>query len=801
MAALSLSICLFLLGFLAANVDAPSRLARLLAALAACLVILLSAAFLVSDYFTGNGITETVAFHLESGFRGAGISEHIGLGLAVIFGVTVASLPLAILFRVMPRYNLRHRVNVVRALSAALIVASLAVHPAVKDAWRLAPLYWPDTHTDPADAVAYPAEYVIPEPGAHRDRNLVFLYLEGLEQTYFNEELFPGLLPNLSRIRDNAVIYSDISHTVGSQWTIAGMVSSQCGLPLLASSGTNAMEGVDRFLPEAVCLGDILKEAGYRLAYMGGADLAFAGKGNFYRSHGFDDVLGRTELENEVSAGYLSSWGLYDDSLFTELKRKFDAFSSDHRPFGLFGLTLDTHHPTGHPSGSCEQNPYQDGDSSMLNAVHCTDRLAAEFINYIRQSEYGDETVIVVASDHLALRSDITHRLEKADRRHLLMILSPGGESFKIDRPGTTLDVAATVLDWLGFEVDGLGFGRNLNGDGQSLRTAETDLGEFLLGHRDFLNTLWRYPQLANGVKLADEGPDGMLTLGHRRIAAPAIFKVGDNGEVDDVILSTERDRNLTDIMRNLADNQRFLWVDRCAYIREFIGKIDREAAIRDRWCAVAGSLSGPELAYAMFADDTALGLSDLSHGLTRQPGDHSLAETRRKRLHLIHEMGGNPQLVAVDSESLAGIQIKSAGFGFGQSFVQTEEARLTLQRGLTLVGIGPEGDIEVYHEDTCDSSQDRDQDRIIADFNAGLDKLKARDAMPFALIAHDSAVCGTEELVGRLRTAWGGTTEGMIGFREPYVGIIRDESIAEEFNAAPGMTIGIELDSAPQRP
>lgn len=57
------------------------------------------------------------------------------------------------------------------------------------------------------------------------------------------------------------------------------------------------MGGMDIYLPGATCIGDILKHIGYSMTYSGGASLVFGGKGDFYRSHGFDIVRGKEEFE------------------------------------------------------------------------------------------------------------------------------------------------------------------------------------------------------------------------------------------------------------------------------------------------------------------------------------------------------------------------------------------------------------------------------------------------------------------------------------------------------------------------
>lgn len=68
---------------------------------------------------------------------------------------------------------------------------------------------------------------------------------------------------------------------------LMSLVNSQCGLPLSLPGGQgNNMGSISQFMPEAYCLGDILKDNGYELKFIGGAKSDFAGKrNNFIRNN------------------------------------------------------------------------------------------------------------------------------------------------------------------------------------------------------------------------------------------------------------------------------------------------------------------------------------------------------------------------------------------------------------------------------------------------------------------------------------------------------------------------------------
>ena len=143
--------------------------------------------------------------------------------------------------------------------------------------------------------------------------------------------------------------------------------------------------------------------------YLQGASTEFSGKNKFFSTHSFDEIYGREELKEKLTDKfYLNGWGLYDDVILNMSFEKFEELSFSDKKFALFTLTLDTHHPNGHPSRTCSDIPYKDGDNSILNAVHCSDFLISKFITKIQNSKYADKTLIILTSDHLAMKNTVS---------------------------------------------------------------------------------------------------------------------------------------------------------------------------------------------------------------------------------------------------------------------------------------------------------------------------------------------------------------------------------------------------------
>jgi hypothetical protein len=285
-------------------------------------------------------------------------------------------------------------------------------------------------------------------------KNLLFVFLEGFEAIYTDEDLFPGLTPNLQALNEEGWQLDNMQQVEGSSWTMAGLVSSLCGTPLLYESSFGGNEVLfSRMLDKATCLPDVLNSAGYQQIFMGGAALGFASKGSFLREHGFDTTLGRHELVNTLAdPDYVTGWGLYDDSLFSQALEQFNSLAASEQPFNLTLLTVDTHHPIGEPSASCSE--YDQIDNSILHAVHCTDYLLGEFLDQVKAHPAYEDTVVVLASDHLAMRNNAFPLFPENYQRRLYFNVLNSSVAVEQEIFATPLDISPTVLQLLGVQHD-----------------------------------------------------------------------------------------------------------------------------------------------------------------------------------------------------------------------------------------------------------------------------------------------------------------------------------------------------------
>lgn len=769
-----------------------SRAMAGLAALGVLGGLLLLVAYGAIDRLTGSGIDASVVYHLQTGLEGAATADFTGLAVGTVAAVLGAMAAAGLAYRLV-RTDEEARHGLARGLAgAALLGGAFWVNPAVGDLVRLV------GHAGiQAKAPAGPAP-----PGfvavdrlafAGPRRNLVVLYLESVERSYLDDTRFPGLMPNLRALEAEAVSFTDITEVEEAGWTIAGMVASQCGIPLVGSGA-----GMDRFLPGATCLGDLLDAEGYALAYMGGADLGFAGKGTFYGSHGFDLVEGRTELAPRLAdPDYVNDWGLFDDSLYPEVRKRFDALAAGDAPFVLAMLTLDTHHPFGFRSQSCADQPYGDGSNPMLNAVHCADRLAADFIRDVRSSPAFADTVLVVASDHMAMPNLAQEQLDAGERRNLLMLFAPGLEPALIDKPGTTLDIGPTILGVIGAPTPALGYGRDLLAGEATLRAGEPGLSALIDQGRGFLWSMWAYPQLSRGLAIDSEA--GEVLLGDQRLKYPALFVLDDRLAVTQVKFELHSDIPLVEMVAGLPDDQRFLWIDACQRTAVLATGAPADGA---SVCLLAGQLGNVILNHVALSDGVPLTGADVADLFASTDDRLALRDSLFADVDLRRQFTTEEIIAYTPPNGLTGrILVRSAGYGQGASWVWNPQAgeRVRLLRGLTLLGLTAEGaPVRIGHVDTCGYGG-RYSDMV--PLQGGFAEAMARDAKAFGgfvIVSHDSVICyGIDPGLEPLFAGTGLMRWRDLDYEQPYVAVIAGNGEVQEFVGSRRTALGIEVTDA----
>lgn len=254
--------------------------------------------------------------------------------------------------------------------------------------------------------------------------------------------------------------------------------------------------------------------------------MQFAGKGKFLASHQFQEIAGYETLQARMpDKTYLNNWGLFDDTLFDLAYDRFLELSAQKSRFGLFLLTLDTHHPDGHLSKAVAATSYGDGRNPMLNAVAASDRLIGRFVRRIQGSQAGKNTVIVIASDHLAMMNAASQLLQRGERRNLFLVLDPRDPAPRqVTRRGSTLDTGTTLLPFLGYQGS-IGLGRDL----RDPKVLESEIAHIqdsttLLSWQDEQAKFWHFPRFRKAFTFHEAKPEVIIDGCH--LAAPLLVEL-----------------------------------------------------------------------------------------------------------------------------------------------------------------------------------------------------------------------------------------------------------------------------------
>ncbi len=498
---------------------------------------------------TENGLDESFFYHLEENLTGADLMAFDGAlpkGIAAHLLAIGLSLILIIWLRTKrPHYSAR-----LYGAAISTLLLSLFINPTTTGFYKF---YFSKSVNDIGSYYVAPSTQ---DTGANK--NLIYIYLESMEAAYFDETRFPGLTPNLKNLMKTAVVFDNVGQTFGAEWTIAGMVASQCGIPLSKPGKFVTAHGLSSFLPKATCLGDTLKQQGYQLNYLAGADLAFAAKGTFYQSHGFERVEGFTQLK---SSDYKTDWGLYDDTTFKLLEERFNQLAKNHKPFALFSLTLDTHSPF-EVSASCKGYPYRDGKEGMLNAVHCTDKLIGQLISRLAQNSAYKDTLIVIGSDHTGINVSNLVGHGKNHRNNFLMMLNTEHAAQTIPTQGTTLDIAATVLHAMGQNTRAYGLGRSLLDPKPTLASSIPNFDLYVSGGRSYFHQFWSFPSARHGIHITPTGQQASME--DSTLKAPFLLSFDRTLNLRSQFHPMDGRGAITRYFTELGFGERFVWLDNC---------------------------------------------------------------------------------------------------------------------------------------------------------------------------------------------------------------------------------------------
>jgi len=310
-------------------------------------------------------------------------------------------------------------------------------------------------------------------------RNLIYIFVESFESSNVSKEngglLEESVVPNLEKMAFDNINFSNNDKiggaffSFGTNWTSGAMIAHTAGIPLKVTINDLSINSL-RF-NNIKSIGDILADNGYNSYLLLGSDADFGSRRSYFANHNYliKDYVSAKD-EGFIEDDYYEWWGYEDFKLYEYAKKMLEDISQDDKPFNLTMLTADTHFTDGYLDKSCEEK----FDDPYANSFYCADSMINNFINWIKEQEFYDNTTIVIVGDHLTMQDGFYDKeYDFYDRTIYNVFINSynEGEFENKNRVFTVMDLFPTTLSSIGANIEGdrLGLGTNLFSDKKTI--------------------------------------------------------------------------------------------------------------------------------------------------------------------------------------------------------------------------------------------------------------------------------------------------------------------------------------------
>ncbi|MEG0254011.1 LTA synthase family protein [Vagococcus sp.] len=321
-----------------------------------------------------------------------------------------------------------------------------------------------------------------------KKRNLVHIYLESYENSYFDKAsggyMPKNLMPDFEKLYSEGVSFSETTkkggpyQTYGSSWSVASMVNMSMGLPLKIPMNGNSYGKSGYFLPGAVSIGDVLYKEGYNQTIMFGADADFGGLTSFFTNHHDFKIYDWKYAKKigKIPEDYKVWWGFEDKKLYDYAKEEMTDLASKNKPFNFTMENADTHFPNGY----IEKGTPTPFDQQYANVIFHSQKQIVDFVRWIQEQDFYDDTTIVLTGDHLSMDKKFFRDFDKNYHRTTTNLILNGdfdNKDIKTDnRQFAPFDMYPTTLSAMGVKIEGnkLGLGTDLSSGDKTLIERDT---------------------------------------------------------------------------------------------------------------------------------------------------------------------------------------------------------------------------------------------------------------------------------------------------------------------------------------
>lgn len=286
--------------------------------------------------------------------------------------------------------------------------------------------------------------------------NIVLILLESFSSKMI-EPLggLPNITPNLNKLCTEGILFTRM-YASGDR-SDKGIIATVSGFPAQSTQSIIKYPLKSQKLPT---ISGILDSAGYHTTFYYGGDPDFAN----IRSYLYSAKFRRIITQDDFPKSYRNSkWGVHDEYVYKRLMGDIDTAKA---PFFKMYFTLTSHEPFEVPT--IPKFKGNDEQTKFLSSVYYADSCLGKFIDEAKTKDWYKNTLFILIADH-------GHRLPgnnpnfAAEKFKIPMLWFGGAlsnDSLVVKGTGSQNDLAATLLNQLGFGSKQFKFSKNMLSDG-----------------------------------------------------------------------------------------------------------------------------------------------------------------------------------------------------------------------------------------------------------------------------------------------------------------------------------------------
>ena len=285
---------------------------------------------------------------------------------------------------------------------------------------------------------------------------------------------------------------------------MASLTGLLFGLPLSTPTQNQYKSSDNTFLPGAISLLELFEKNDYAIAFVLSGKVEFSGAKNLFTNHAPSADIRGWEYFESHNIPVRGEWGMRDKDLYGQAQGVLEDLGQKEQPFFMIIQTLDTHSYA--ISYGDYPKPYRDDRDSFIAADH----MALEFLDWLKQQPFYENTTILIQGDHLYMRDKLGTVFLPKHRTIYNTFVNTPQKVLPTEREATMLDMGVSLLDAIGVKLPkkGFGLGRSIFSPEPTLVEAHGRVGlsERLSGQSEFYNTLFfnREPLKKTSSVMAD---------------------------------------------------------------------------------------------------------------------------------------------------------------------------------------------------------------------------------------------------------------------------------------------------------